>query len=127
MEKDYWEGTPTRLLRELTDIIDQVKPELKRSNLWPKASNKLTSKINEIVSNLKEKDVEIITGEKNIEGNRVIKIRKLLKERNAERKEGGEDDRLFNPYIHRLGHSDVFECDKCPQKGDIHYMKQHVC
>jgi hypothetical protein len=76
---------------------------------------------------LKEKDVEIITGENNIEGNRVIKIRKLQKNKNAERKEGKDDnERLFNPYIHRCGYSDVFECDRWPQKGDIHYMKQHV-
>ncbi len=129
MEKDCWEGTLTELLKELTDIIDQIKPELKRSNLWPKASNKLTSKINEIVSNLKEKNVEIVTGEKNIDGNRVIRIRKLQKnKKNAERKQGDDDqNRLFNPYIHRRGYSDVFECDICPQKGDIHYMKQHVC
>jgi hypothetical protein len=130
LKTDHWEGTPTSLLKELTDIIDQIKPELKRSNLWPKASNKLTSKINEIVSNLKEKGIEIITGEKNIEGNRIIRIRKLLKnKKNAERKEGDEDDqnRLFNPYIHRCGYSDTFACSKCPQKGDIHYMKQHIC
>jgi hypothetical protein len=79
---------------------------------------------------LKEKGIEIITGEKNIEGNRIIRIRKLLKnKKNAERKEGDEDDqnRLFNPYIHRCGYSDTFACSKCPQKGDIHYMKQHIC
>ena len=67
-----WEGTPTRLYKELTDIIDQTKPELKRSNLWPKASNKLTSKINEINPNLKEKGIDVITGEKNKEGDRII-------------------------------------------------------
>jgi Txe/YoeB family toxin of Txe-Axe toxin-antitoxin module len=78
-DRDYWEGTPTKLHQNLNDIIDQIKPELKRSNQWPKASNKLTYKINEIVPNLKEKGIEITTGEKNSEGNRVIKIRKLQK------------------------------------------------
>lgn len=38
-----------------------------------------------------------------------------------------EKDRLFNIHIHRLGYSDTFECDRCPLKGDIHYMKQHAC
>lgn len=131
MEKEYWEGTPTELYKRLTDIIDQIKPELKRSNLWPKASNKLTSKINEIVPNLKEKDIEIVTGEKNAEGNRIIKIRKLQKDMNnkSEIKDEVNDDseQLFNPNIHRLGYSDIFECDRCPQRGDIHYMKQHIC
>jgi hypothetical protein len=30
MYKDCWEGTPTRLYKELTDIADQIKPELKK-------------------------------------------------------------------------------------------------
>jgi hypothetical protein len=125
----YWEGTPTRLLKELTDIIDQIKPELKRSNLWPKACNKLTSRINEILPNLKEKDLEIIRGEKNIQGDRVIKIRKLQKEKidSIEIKDNDENEKLFNPHIHRVGDSDTFDCERCTQRGDIHYMKQHNC
>ena len=39
MDKDHWQGTPTQLYKKLTDIADQIKPELKKSNLWPKASN----------------------------------------------------------------------------------------
>jgi hypothetical protein len=76
----------------LTDIIDQVKPELKKSSLWPKASNTLTSKINEVEPNLKEKGIEIITGEKDSEGNRIIRIRKLYKKTiiNDSSREGSE-------------------------------------
>ena len=80
--------------------------------------------------NLKEKGIEIITGEKNSEGNRVIKIRKLKKHKidNAEETINKDDEEeLFNPRIHRLGYSDNFECDICPQRGDIHFMKQHIC
>jgi hypothetical protein len=114
--------------------VDQIKPELKRSNLWPKASNALTSKINEVEPNLKEKGIEIITGEKDSEGNRVIKIRKLHKKMQDvdvnqkkidESKEEGEQ--LFNRYIHRSGYSDNWECNKCSLKGDIHFMKHHIC
>ncbi len=124
----HWEGTPTRLHKDLGDVIDQIKPELKRSNLWPKASNKLTFKINEIVPNLKEKGIEIITGEKNGEGHRVIKIRKLQRKMDStEILNKVDEGSLFNPHIHRLGYSDTFECDKCPQRGDIHFMKHHVC
>jgi hypothetical protein len=63
--------------KELTDIIDQIKPELKRRNLWSKASNKLTSKINEIIPNQKEKGIDIVTGERNREGNRVIRLERV--------------------------------------------------
>ncbi|MEJ7642660.1 MAG: hypothetical protein WKF36_10800 [Candidatus Nitrosocosmicus sp.] len=131
--KESWDGTPTKLHKELTDIIDQTKPELKHSKLWPKASNKLTSKINEIEPNLKEKGIRISTGEKNSEGNRVIKIRKIPKE-NSDSDDNikhlgeiGDGSLLFNPSIHRLGYSDTFDCERCPQKGDIHFMKQHLC
>jgi hypothetical protein len=51
MDTDYWQGTPTLLHKKLTDIADQIKPELKRSSLWPKASNTLTSRINEVEQN----------------------------------------------------------------------------
>ena len=40
------------------------KTQVKTKHSMPKASNKLTFKINEIVPNLKEKGIEIITGEK---------------------------------------------------------------
>ena len=128
-DRYYWEGTPTKLHQNLNDIIDQIKPEIKRSNQWTKASNKLTYKINEIVPNLKERGIEIITGEKNSEGNRVIKIRKLQKNKgNAEELSNKvNEEKLFNPHIHRLGYSDTFECDLCHQRGDIHLMKQHIC
>ena len=29
--------------------------------------------------------------------------------------------------IYRLGHSDIFACENCKLKGDIHSMKQHNC
>jgi hypothetical protein len=134
MAKEYWQGTPTQLHKNLTDIIDQVKPELKRSSLWPKASNALTFKINEVEPNLKEKGIEIITGEKDTEGNRIIKIRKLDKKVVKNNIEGSEksieendDEKLFNPDIHRVGNSDNWECDNCSFREDIHFMKQHIC
>ena len=137
MTKEHWQGTPTQLYKNLTDIIDQVKPELKRSSLWPKASNALTFKINEVEPNLKEKGIEIITGEKDTEGNRIIRIRKLYKkiindgssevsEKSTEKYEN-ENEKLFNPDIYRVGNSDNWECDNCSFRGDIHFMKQHIC
>lgn len=118
-----WEGTPTKLHKVLTDIIDQIKPELRRSNLWPKGSNKLTSKINEVIPNLKDKGIDVITGEKNKQGDRVIRIEKIWK-RSSNLTEG---EREFNLDIHRIGYTDQIECDKCSLEGDIHLMKDHVC
>jgi hypothetical protein len=93
---------------------------------------------------LKEKGVEVITGEKDRKGNRIIKINSLLKKKKKKKKEthgkeislpgkqeedniNNKDEKLFNPSIQRLGNSDTWECEKCPQTGDIHYMKQHIC
>ena len=138
LEREYWEGTPTRLYKTLTDVIDQIKPDLKRSNVWPKASNTLTSMINDVAHNLKEKGIEVITGERDSQGNRVIKIRKLRKSiNNNNNYENGSENRaqnnniddqgLFSPHIHRIGSSDNFDCDNCPLVGDIHLMKPHTC
>ena len=135
LDNDYWEGTPTELYNKFEVIIVQIKPGVKRSNMWPKASNKLTSKINEVAPNLKEKGIIIITGEKNTKGDRIIKIEKIRKYENSEvnkiyednHNDDEEHDKLFNPFIHRLGNSDIFDCDKCSLKGDVHFMKQHIC
>lgn len=135
MEKEHWEGSPTRLYRELTDIIDQIKPELKRSKEWPKASNKLTSILNSVANNLKEKGIEVITGERDSHGNRIIKIHNLIKnskcrvseDNNVVNSSNQKDSSQFNPHIHRIGYSDNFECSLCPLVGDIHLMKSHIC
>jgi hypothetical protein len=29
--------------------------------------------------------------------------------------------------IYRLGHSDIFACDNCKQKGDKWFMEKHFC
>jgi hypothetical protein len=29
--------------------------------------------------------------------------------------------------IFRLGQSDVWACENCKQKGDVHYMREHLC
>jgi hypothetical protein len=141
-----WRGSPSKLYEDLTNMIDQVKPDLKRSNLWPKASNSLTPKINEIKSNLKQKNVDVVTGERDSHGNRIIMITKLPDQRKRVVFDGSSDDYdtknsdmpmfiegqedndiFFNRNIRRIGYSDTWECDLCSQKEDIHYMKQHIC
>ena len=29
--------------------------------------------------------------------------------------------------IFRLGRSDTWACENCKQKGDVHYMREHMC
>ena len=29
--------------------------------------------------------------------------------------------------IFRLGRSDTWACKNCKQKGDVHYMREHMC
>jgi hypothetical protein len=135
-----WLGTPSELHTDLTNMIDQAKPDLKKSNLWPKASSTLTPKINEVKPNLRLRGVDIITGARDNKGNRVISITKLppiKKEfddkkdseqtKLTETKEKENELNSFNPSIYRIGSTDTWGCDNCPQKGDIHFMKKHPC
>jgi hypothetical protein len=134
--KKQWIGTPTQLYQYLCDIISQVDSNLKRSAYWPKGPNRLTYKINEIVPNLLKREIEIVTGEK-INGQRVIIIRRLDSNQTSSGKDSNSNrlsdsfieplSNYINPYIHRRGSSDTFECEKCPLTGDIHFMKDHPC
>ena len=135
-DKERWDGTPSQLYKFLEDIISQIYYDLRRSNLWPKAANRLTAKINEITPNLLKRNIEVVTGEKNSEGNRVIKICNLNNSNNSsveKDKNHGENtpnslnDQFINLNIHRIGRSDTFACDKCPKTGDKHFMKEHSC
>lgn len=65
-DKERWEGTPSELYKFLEDIISQIYHDLKRSNLWPKAANRLTAKIKEIIPNLLKRNIDIVTGEKTL-------------------------------------------------------------
>lgn len=71
-----WNGSPTQLHKELGDVMDQTRPELRRSNLWPKTSSELSKKINEVTPNLIAKGINTITGERDIKGGRIIKLMK---------------------------------------------------
>jgi hypothetical protein len=115
-----WNGSPTQLHKELGDVVDQTKPELRRSGMWPKTSSELTKKINEVTPNLKAKGIEAVTGEKDTRGSRIIKL--MIKTEYVISDKGD-----FNPNIHRIGFTDNFECDKCPLIDDIHHMRNHIC
>jgi hypothetical protein len=138
-----WSGTPSRLHTDLTNMIDQIKPDLKKSSLWPKASSALTPKINEVKTNLRYRGVHIVTGERDRDGKRIITITKLSINKKTSNKweENGQvnliniktealeqhDGEFFNRDIYRIRNTDNWACIKCSQVGDIHYMKKHVC
>jgi hypothetical protein len=76
-----WIGTPSQLLGELNTIAISETSDLNidvRDTDWPKAAHILTRRINEIMSTLKEKGIEIeyLTNQGE-EKSRGIKIRKI--------------------------------------------------
>jgi hypothetical protein len=38
-----------------------------------------------------------------------------------------QDDLQKSAKIFRLGRSDTWACENCKQKGDVHYMREHLC
>ena len=38
-----------------------------------------------------------------------------------------DDLKQNSPMIFRLGRSDTWACENCKQKGDVHYMREHLC
>ncbi len=134
--KNQWTGTPTQLLQQLGDIISQVDPNIRKSKYWPRIPARLTYKINEIIPNLLKRSIEVVTGEK-IKGQRVIIITKINSKQSSNQDDHhshlSSDSSLeplsscINLNIHRIGSSDIFECENCYLTGDIHFMKEHPC
>ena len=76
---DEWESTPTDLYDKLADIARNI---LKLNNLtnrkyWPQSPGSLSYNLNKVKTILREKGIEVITGVKNKDGDRVIKLIKL--------------------------------------------------
>lgn len=73
------ENTPTDLYDKLSDIARYI---LKLNNLtnrryWPQSPGSLSYNLNKVKTILREKGIEVITGVKNKDGVRVIKLTKL--------------------------------------------------
>jgi hypothetical protein len=118
----------------LGDIVSQVDPNIRKSKYWPKIAARLTYKINEIIPNLLKRGIEVVSGEK-VNGKRVIKITKIDSNPSSTEKKDTSSLNFsldlqynyINPYIHRRGSSDIFDCEKCSLTGDIHFMRDHPC
>ncbi|HBH3656767.1 TPA: hypothetical protein ACP6IR_002001 [Clostridioides difficile] len=57
-DKEKWEGTPTKLLSELNSIAEEDNINI-NNNLWPKAPNALSRRLNEIRSNFQDIGINI--------------------------------------------------------------------
>lgn len=57
-DKAKWEGTPTALLSELKNIAEEENINM-NDNIWPKAPNALSRRLNEIKSNLQDIGINI--------------------------------------------------------------------
>jgi hypothetical protein len=82
---------------------------------------------------LLKKNIEVTTGIKDSFGNRCIRLVRIadkeLEKRNLRLSSNDNPSYSLDMkvYIHRIGHSDNFECEHCNQKGDIHFIKKHMC
>jgi hypothetical protein len=80
-----------------------------------------TNDVNRALAHLKLIDTDLKAG-----GNSLpIQTSKLLVEDAIQSLQNGDTTEMNK--IYRLGHSDIWACNDCRQKGDIHYMKQHIC
>ena len=77
--EERWRGTSSELLYELKQIAEKLKIDT-RSNMWPKAPNILSRRLNEITTNLREVGI-IIERQKDSSTNTIlIEIRKISPE-----------------------------------------------
>lgn len=72
--RESWEGTPTELLNELTDIAGDL---VSRGKTWPKAANSLSNRLRRAATFLRASGIEI-ESVKASGGRRLISIRKGL-------------------------------------------------
>ncbi len=77
-DKEEWQGTATELLRELENIVETNKIVSTNSPSWPRASNSLTRRLNEIKPILEDEGISIETGVK-IGDKRMVIIRRVGK------------------------------------------------
>jgi len=65
---------PENLFYELKQVALKQGIEVERDKTFPKTSNWLTPNLNKIQTAMKVKGIEIVTGEHNSQGRRIIKI-----------------------------------------------------
>jgi hypothetical protein len=76
---EWEESIPTDLLEKLSDIalITLKLKNLTNRKYWPQSPSSLSYNLNKVKTTLREKGIEVIPGDKNKDGKRVIKLIKL--------------------------------------------------
>ena len=73
-----WTGTPTQLFETLNEIAEtKLKINTSKIKIWPKSASYLSRRLNSIRTNLREKGIEIKTGDKDSQDKRLITISKV--------------------------------------------------
>ena len=73
-----WTGTPTELFEILNEIAETtLKINTSKIKVWPKSTSYLSRRLNSIRTNLREKGIEIKTGDKDSQDKRLITISKV--------------------------------------------------
>jgi len=76
--REEWIGTPTELFETLNGIAEtELKINISKIKLWPKSTSYLSRRLNSIRTNLREKGIEIKTGDKDSHDRRLITISKV--------------------------------------------------
>jgi hypothetical protein len=78
-DRDIWEGPMSMLYSTLSNFAEDRDSSLRKTKLWPNASNALSRKINELRPSLKEKGIDIQRLYDNKRKGRQIKIINLGK------------------------------------------------
>lgn len=76
-DKDEWEGSPSDFYKALFDLVEEEKLNFKGSG-WPKSVSLLSRRINEVKTNLAEKNI-LVESEKVGNGKRIIRIENTAK------------------------------------------------
>jgi hypothetical protein len=72
-----WSGTATELLNEMEPVAESLKIKTKNNRLWPSAPNSLSSRLNEVKTNLREIGITIERAVDTTTNTRRIEIRKI--------------------------------------------------
>ena len=76
-----WDGSASQLYEKLCEIAEQeLKIKINSAKFWPKSPNVLSRRLNEVITNLREKGIIIEKDRDSKSGNRIIKICKISSE-----------------------------------------------
>lgn len=80
-DREEWKESASQLYERLCEIAEQeLKIKINSAKFWPKSPNALSRRLNEVITNLREKGIIIEKDRDSKSGNRIIKICKISSE-----------------------------------------------